>query len=102
MSPEEQRIAIAEACGWTDVASNYEAYLPNAQEPSDYAVIPDYLNDLTAMHEAEKVLKTNCEMQRYLDNLRTVCRCMVHGEGTITATAAQRAEAFRTLNRWKD
>ncbi len=53
-----------------------------------------YFNDLNAMHEAEKVLIGEQEAE-YADSL-----C---GNGSVFATAAQRAEAFlRTLNLWTD
>lgn len=93
MKPEQQRIAIARACG----------------EDNDSIVrglIPDYLNDLNAMHEAEKILSDNNQMKfrgELVDMMRpkygfeSACLLAIH------ATAAQRAEAFlRTLNLWKE
>jgi hypothetical protein len=62
---------------------------------------PDYLNDLNAMHEAEKVL--NGHEQN--DYCFTIMDIQKSGGGfrRLHATAAQRAEAFlRTLNLWKD
>ena len=63
---------------------------------------PDYLNDLNAMHQAEKVL-TQAQDYQYRDSvLPAVCK---DGSGMIalTATAAQRAEAFlRTIGKWKE
>lgn len=85
MTPEAQRIAIATHCLYC--GGSYEL------------VIPDYLNDLNAMHEAEETLTTtqlreyNCEIYRVLS--RDYCIYEFH------ATAPQRAEAFlRTLNLW--
>ncbi len=67
--------------------------------------IPDYLTDLNAMHEAEKVLDywQACVMD---DNLQKV-RPFTNNAGSHShnwhCTAAQRAEAFlRTLNLWDD
>jgi len=61
--------------------------------------LPDYLSDLNAMHEAEKILNTN-QAADYCELLRPIiCGCwrLVH------ATAAQRAEAFlRTLGLWEE
>ncbi len=55
------------------------------------AKLPDYLNDLNAMHEAEKVLQGE-QLTEYVE--RWV---------EWNSTAAQRAEAFlRTLGPWKD
>jgi hypothetical protein len=125
MSPEEQRIAIAEACGakWlavppaTDLQSamGFDLYrpgrlltfmgevpqiLPIAKTGYDAIVgdIPDYLNDLNAMHEAEKVLNAN-QVDAYIDfliNGRKATAFMA-----VFATATQRAEAFlRTIGKW--
>lgn len=71
--------------------------------------IPDYLDDLNAMHEAEKVLIGDYEhgengrdaSARFYDELISVTTC--DGFFHIHATAAQRAEAFlRTLGKWQD
>ena len=87
MKPEQQRIAIAEACG-EDNDSIYRD------------LIPDYLNDLNAMHEAEKVL-VRLQWVSYLRRLQTLCDESV--SWPIHATAAQRAEAFlRTIGKWEE
>jgi hypothetical protein len=119
MNPEKQRIAIAEACGWKpddDGAglNTWEAswtgnklyglrptFRPD-KTISNYTVdcvVPDYLNDLNAMHEAEKVL-TNEQLEVYCNILHKPN----HGVyWAIHATAAQRAEAFlRTIGKWED
>lgn len=96
MTPESQRIAIATACG---------IYRPTGDTcygPRWYEVwinsIPDFCNDLNAMHEAEKALSDD-QRREYVVIL---CRMFDLGFKSITATAAQRAEAFlRTLNLWK-
>ena len=78
MTTEQQNIAIAIACGWTGVqrdgATRIMGQHPNSKgEGSNggYEGIPNYLTDLNAMHEAEKVLSDKGEMVRqcYLDNL---------------------------------
>lgn len=103
MSTEAQRIAIAEACGWKLVTNDpdYQPYWlsPNGNKVgTDCGVrIPDYFNDLNAMHEAEEKISGN--QFRYMDTLRKVC----WGNDWLTchATAAQRAEAFlKTINKW--
>jgi hypothetical protein len=93
MTQEEQRVSIAEACG----------------EDSDSIVrelIPDYLNDLNAMHDAEKVLGEKrirsyaFTLAQVLDTSPTVD--LDDQFLNIHATAAQRAEAFlRTIGKWK-
>jgi len=63
MNPEQQRIAIAEACGWKFIPEYYHG----EDQPPEFTTVtpdgkhlcgyyPDYLNDLNAMHEAEKQL----------------------------------------------
>ena len=106
MSPDSQRIAIAEACGWEP--------LPEGHFHPDNPVgqtMPDYLVDLNAMHEAEQILWGMDWSNRYAfnDNLantlkgRTVNRNEWDAETLLDATAAQRAEAFlRTIGKWED
>jgi hypothetical protein len=100
MSEEQQRIAIAEACGWTKI-SDWKAAGINGQHPTEpwTEVIPDYLNDLNAMHEAEKALD-GMDQLTYLAKLHEGNHyCSWAG---TCATAAQRAEAFlKTLGLWK-
>lgn len=60
--------------------------------------LPDYLTDLNAMHEAEKVL-TGHQWTDYANVLTDIGPCS--RRGMIHATAAQRAEAFlRTVGKW--
>lgn len=107
MTPEQQRIAIAEACGWTDFSSApYEGAIQYGRRPfscSDSWVLPDYLNDLNAMHEAVKSLPQNLK-PRYFACLCTVAGAAISLNGyseATEATAAQRARAFlETLGLW--
>lgn len=97
MNPEKQRIAIAEACGWKIGYRDPEAWHP----------LPDFLHDLNAMHEAEKVLDPKGKDCSYEYWLRTVChipeRESANGRYFYRATASQRAEAFlRTIGKWKE
>jgi hypothetical protein len=91
MNKELQRIKIAEACGWGVFANT---------RPTD---LPDYLNDLNAMHEAEKILNQQ-QARDYAEHLGHSAQ-----DGTWAGchiwyqSAAQRAEAFlRTLNLWEE
>lgn len=123
MTTEQQRIKIAEACGWTGIANYGDGIVKGFPEglPTPYnchrSDVPDYLNDLNAMHEAEKVLIAQGLTEDYTDHLERICyieRAEIsfesYQEGVgwghnewFHATAAQRAEAFlRTLNIWKD
>lgn len=122
MNPEKQRIKIAKACGWKEVNSpnpqfrrllNDYGKVVGSTEPTRMHdlwlwAIPDYLNDLNAMHEAEKVLKKSpLPWGQYCNTLGLLCGGAREDDGgifvshkeAIDATAAQRAEAFlKTLN----
>ena len=94
MTPEQQRIAIAEACGWT--TKHKGLWVERLQT---YAALPNYLNDLNAMHELEGIL-TNEQIEVYCSFLQKPQWGIWWG---IHATAAQRAEAFiRTIGKWKE
>ena len=90
MTQDAQRIAIAQACGIT-------GYLHD---------LPDYLNDLNAMHEVEMILPIWLDdgvqpyqgtRHHYRHELCLLCSQPIH------ATAAHRAEAFlRALKLWRD
>lgn len=103
---EQKRIKIAEACGWTQCRWNgaYDTLkgVPPVR-PSVFRDIPDYFNDLNAMHEAEKVLIQRGGLPSYEHFLR-LNEFTEDNEpwyGSIHATAAQRAEAFGlTLKLW--
>ena len=103
MNPEQQRVAIAEACGKWHSGWPHE-YMSQADRLRH---IPDYLNDLNAMHEAEKVLgacwPTYCEhlLEIVEPEPRTLEIC--HRWNLLHATATQRAEAFlRTIGKWEE
>lgn len=113
MTPEEKRIAVAEACGlfklWPVQRTNkagrvyrsgtYLWYCRSiGKGGSDFAPLPNYLEDLNAMHDAEETL-TKAEWPVYRDKLRAlalsgnrlvwqICKAELHHN------AAQRAEAF--------
>jgi hypothetical protein len=94
MTPETQRIAIAEFCGYTHVrivkAIEGPPDIGIGHHPTEPHSIPDYINDLNAMHEAEKLLDVGL-LAKYTTNILNVCGgpMSVH-----FATAAQRAEAL--------
>jgi len=98
MNAEEQRIAIAKACGWGESAfgkwHRHGVILPDPMNP------PDYLNDLNAMHEAEEVL-TDLNLYRKFLYLVVLEDPSNTSNEPAWATAAQRAEAFlRTIGVW--
>lgn len=100
MNDEQINIAIAEVCGWkVDQERKTHGFKPLTDGCRTYAELPDYCNDLNAMHEAEKFLLSEYGM--------SYCTCLTYLIGksvyaSIHATARQRAEAFlRTLGKWK-
>ncbi len=110
MNAEKQRVAIAEACGWREIkASNVAWGHPEGFHPTEATGrrrLPDYLNSLDAMHEAEKVLTPLGKEDLYLQFLGVINfeeGTKLFKWGMATATAAQRAEAFlRCLSLWND
>jgi hypothetical protein len=99
MTNEQINIAIAEACGWTDIDRG-RGFRPVAKEFNDESksFIPDYCNDLNAMHEAEEVL-TRDQIEVFCEQLLPKHHGIWWG---IHTTARQRAEAFlRTIGKWE-
>jgi hypothetical protein len=116
MTNEQINIAIAEVCGWfncilpsqdeyhlmTDlelgramgkpVGRNFSLHGDGLHYP-----LPNYCNDLNAMHEAEKMLNNEQWVAYGKELSRLKVFPMVH------ATARQRAEAFlKTIGKWKE
>ena len=114
MNSEQQRIAIAKACGWTEIIEmrlpavwGWYGVVPK-KDRMDMRQLPDYLNDLNAMHEVEQILRDQAidayeihlltliqDGSRIADFSKYPSDCIFH------ATASQRAEAFlKTLGLW--
>lgn len=117
MSSDEQRIAIAEACGWVREYADVQTWnaglnsYKGGYEPIRTMLfrrkekcfraenLPDYLADLNAMHEAEIFIRKDHDVYGlYLQHLnRTAPECRVH------ASAEQKAEAFlRAIGKWEE
>jgi len=119
MSPEQQRIAIAKACGWTNVAPlivknvKHEGDDITVGISSDDGWIPDYLNDRNAMLEANQMLIDKGLMWQFANQIiGIICRAKGLSLQTLeqqdylvflaSSTAELEAEAFlRTLDLWK-
>ena len=125
MNSINQRIVIAEYCGWTEIRE--QDYTPFGTDPyidgpdqiwvgknpkkKEVEFIPDYFNDLNAMHEVEKRL-TIPEQLRFYQELCHILETNPDGTHkfgvcmyweTIHANAAQKAEAFlKTIGKWKE
>lgn len=105
VTDEALRTAIAEACGWWHDGGSlwYNKTATLAVLEQD---LPDYLNDLNAMHEAVMSQKDVPGFMKKYNHMLAIS-CVVSGSRVrtsaeefviINATAAQRAEAFgRTL-----
>ena len=103
MTPEQQRIKIAEVLGWTRirpidqatcdeslVGCGYEGM--SKQRAGCYRPIPDYLNDLNACHEMEGGLKAR-DYYRYYAILAQICHNNNVGH-FASAPPRMRCEAF--------
>jgi len=118
MNAKKQRIAIAKHCEWTDIRTVLDDdpdefgidLVGKRNGGRDYVPLPDYLNDLNAMHEAENALTFESKLH-FFRNLRKVKASRLNlsdpsdmaTRELIFATAAQRAEAFlRTIGKWED
>lgn len=112
MSPEKQRIAIAEVCGWKPY--RYEDggirwYIGIHHENSvSLENLPDYLNDLNACHEMEESLSESqrhdyaSKLARYFKELYPLGYYFITDFDMIHATAPQRCEAFlKTIEKWE-
>jgi len=110
MNKEQQRIAIAEYCGLTEIHTDTEIVgypvLCGFIDGKYLRAVPDYLTDLNAMHEAERRLTIE-SFAKYESRL---CESVdATGQDpdvwfyVLTATAAQRAEALlRTIGKWTE
>lgn len=129
MTPFAQRIAIAKVCGFTAPFHPGKPPLDGkallASPPfavDELRLVPDYLNDLNAIHDVEKRLDDSqyalfeIGLQDLVADSMPDAPLSIDGvplypiviacKGYIrysSATAAQRGEAFlRTLNLWDD
>jgi len=98
MTNQEINHVIAEFCGYKFIAFN-KGWI-TCGDAEIQINIPDYCNDLNAMHEAEKNLIRGDPglWECYTNRLNTK-----YGIDAIHATARERAEAFlKTIGKWKD
>lgn len=108
MTPEKQRIAIAEACGYSTFHTAASGTLIGFAD-GEQDKVPDYLTDLNAMHEAilaEAERNPLFKLGYLLELQKIVCPGSFPGMDVfpmVEATAAQRAEAFlRTIGQWEE
>lgn len=110
MTLDEKRIAIAKVCGWTKCHSFVGEYDKHGRigkvfgnHPIEQVSreIPDYFNNLNAMYEAEKFLKSEVMNVRYWSFLKEIVAKGynvpiedIQEEDMFHISASQRAEAF--------
>jgi hypothetical protein len=111
MTDLEINIAIAEMCGWGFLSKDKFIVIPpnSPYSVQPLSTIPDYVNDLNAMHEAEKMsLSGSTAWLEFAVNLMRVLEAEQMSELNgmtciLQATARHRAEAFlRTVGKWKE
>lgn len=116
MSPEAQNKSIGEFVGWTRLNGYSDYWLPPGipflpETEHRKRLLPDFVTDLNAMHEAEQHLGNL--LHGYWHNLWDLCepkfpfaQTRTHFDYAdfdkiCTATAAQRAEALlKAIGRW--
>ena len=112
MKPEQQRIAIAEACGHMNVRfTEFGSCVASTALNKDGGFwgrhgVPDYLNDLNAMHEAEKTL-TPEQRNQYINILDDMAGDIddpvQHDFQWCCSSANHRAKAFvRVVGKWEE
>jgi hypothetical protein len=101
MDPLKQRIAIAKVCGWEQTVPDKDIWTHGDYINWRARDMPDYLNDLNAMHKA--ILQM---YEKLGDSFWSAFRLQLEklNESDFwNASAAQRAEAFlKTLNLWEE
>ena len=105
LSDNELRIKVAELCGWHDFEdediNTLKYRLMGIHDNLGHKYlhdVPDYCNDLNAMHEAEKLLDTELKQLEYQLNLNYLLGPLIWN--LTRATARQCAEAF-VLTMWR-
>ena len=127
MNKEKQRISIAEFCDFKELTGDpwrggawmsprfksIRHFMLNGEPAIHKDALPDYLNDLNAMHEAVCRL-SDTDLDIYAKHLckimlrtvevpeceHTATRLLI---GALKATAEQQAEALlKTIRKWED
>lgn len=99
--------AIAKACGWKpDESGRGEWRLKDNKTKWEYDYIPNYIEDLNAMHEAEKILNPEQKIAYYHDVLNEVTGRFTRQSSDfdfLCASSKQRSISLCcTLGLWKE
>jgi hypothetical protein len=107
LTPEAQRIAIAEAHGWKKYGKPYPSFDTGEDVQwwkkndacGECCDLPDYLNDLNAIHAAEgTIFEDEIMWQKYRDE---EFRFLLAND-TRPLSAAQRCECFlKAIGKWE-
>ena len=101
MTPLEINKAIAQVCGYKPSPDGLGWLNDRGIKFYNTDGFPNYVNDLNAMHEAEKVLTWE-QRAKYCDSLAQYSHSLTEYWYCSHATATQRAEAFlKIFNLWK-
>jgi len=114
MTDKQINQRIAEACGWklksnglnpmwswqNESLTHRIKWVAN-KEMASQGVLPNYVNDLNAMHEVQKVL-TNTQWGVYVNYLTATTK-HDYRRACAEASARQKAEAFlKTFGEWEE
>jgi len=110
MNSNEQRLAIATYLGWTEISYNPKTELYYGKPPKDHSppwdvLIPNYLSDLNAMHEAIRqiIIPNQKYRQQFGFHLEKMYGPLAMLSEIVNSDADKLAKAFlKTLNLWKD
>jgi hypothetical protein len=102
MTDQQINEAITTECGWI--------YYDGWHDVKGCEGLPDYCNDLNAMHEAEKFLEGGRNWNKYTEILGKLrhYKPNIHDLRSfaniiVSASAKQRAEAFlKTIGKWEN
>ena len=102
MSPEKQLIAIAEFCGWRKRDHDWARWLNDKEQEILFSGLPDYLNDLNAMHEADPEGIASEELCKLLEITSWTNPTLIVKE-VLKEIAKRWPEALlRTIGKWKE
>ena len=101
MTDQEINEAIAEFCGYKFIVFN-KAWITSGDEEVKVS-IPDYCNDLNAMHKAETTLLTLDKHCAYWEQYSNTLTQMLGCVDIFHATAKERSKAFlKTIGKYKE
>jgi hypothetical protein len=106
MKPKEQRIAILEFLGWTDLKKiNFGALRGTSPTGEKNSIAPNPLTNLNIIHKVEEKIPSNLRARYW----SIICvlnsgKISLHGYFYSThVSAAQKCEAIlKTLDKWLD